>query len=113
MSDIETKTNNLHKIDPSTVRIGSHTKPSQSTRSFITVVRDPKHTLGKTFTLNPNGSISKQAAVSVALGIAVTHQVNSCKELDYLLKKVGNDPHAAIINAFFPGIEVGEEFLIL
>jgi hypothetical protein len=40
--------------------------------SVITVVRDPNHTLGKTFSLNPDGTISKKAAVSLSLGIAVT-----------------------------------------
>jgi putative DNA primase/helicase len=81
--------------------------------SVITVVRDPNHTLGKKFTLNPDDIISKKAAVSISIGIAVMYLVNTFNDLAALLKKIGDDPHAAIINAFFPGIQVGEEFLIL
>jgi putative DNA primase/helicase len=81
--------------------------------SVITVVRDPRHPLGKKFTLNSDGTITKRAAVAIAIGIAVMHVVNTIKELAALLKQVGNDPHAAVINASFSGIEVGEEFLIL
>ena len=98
----------LSSIDPKTIRIGPSTKTTMSARSVITVVRDPQHNLGKKFTLNSDETISKKAAVSLSLGIAVTHQVNTCNDLATLLKKVGNDPHAAIINASFPGIEIGE-----
>lgn len=80
---------------------------------IITVVHDPQHTLGKCFTLNPDGTVSKQASVSVSLGIAVMHQVETHDELAALQKKVGDDSHAAIINASFPGIAIGEQFIIL
>jgi putative DNA primase/helicase len=49
----------------------------------------------------------------VSSGIAVMHRIETHNELAALLTKVGDDPHAAIINASFNGIEVGEEFLIL
>ena len=104
-------------IDPRNIIIGRPNLLVQSTpvvsSSVITVVRDPRNSLGKTFTLNPDGTISKKAAVSISLGIAVMHQVDTPEEFAGLLRKVGDDPHAAIINASFDGIDVGEEFLIL
>lgn len=81
--------------------------------NVITVVRDPEHHLGKTFTLNPDGTVGKESSVSVSLGIAVMHQVDTHDELAALQKKVGDDSHAAIINASFPGISIGEQFIIL
>lgn len=80
---------------------------------IITVVRDPYNPLGKQFTKNPDGSVSKKSAVSVSFGIAVMHQVGTHDEMALLLQEVGSDSHAAIINARFDGIEVGEEFIIL
>ena len=79
----------------------------------ITVVRDPEHSLGKEFTLNPDGTVSKKASVSVSFGKAVMHQVDTHEALSTLLKEIGEDPHAAIINASFIGIDIGEEFIIL
>jgi putative DNA primase/helicase len=84
-----------------------------SNSNIITVVRDPQHTLCKHFTLNPDGKVSKQSAVNLSFGIAVMYDVENHDELAALLAKVGDDPHAAIINGSFNGIEVGEEFLIL
>ncbi|MGE0155441.1 MAG: phage/plasmid primase, P4 family [Geobacter sp.] len=86
---------------------------SMGDNQFITTVHDPNHLLGKRFSLNSDGTISKQAAVNLSFGIAVTHRVKTCAELAKLLQAVGNDPSAAIINAGFAGIEVGEEFLVL
>ena len=79
----------------------------------ITVVRDPNHPLGKRFGLNPDGTIDKKAAVSLSFGVAVQHSVPSHEGLAKLLNEVGDDPHAAIINASFPDIPIGEEFVIL
>jgi len=90
--------------------------PSESTilttdiNPIITVVKDPQFTLGKEFTLNPDGSISKRPKVSVSVGIAIMREVHTHQELAALLREVGEDPHAAIINASFTGIEIGEEF---
>ncbi|MDO9273349.1 MAG: phage/plasmid primase, P4 family [Rugosibacter sp.] len=81
--------------------------------SIITVVRDPQHALGKCFTRKPDGSVSKSSSVNVSFGIAVMHQVNNHEDLAKLLKTVGEETHAAIINASFDGIEVGETFAIL
>lgn len=84
-----------------------------SNNPIITVVRDPEHTLGKRFDTNPDGSISKSSNVRLSFGIAVQHHVPTHDALVELLNSVGSDPHAAIINAGFAGIEIGEEFLIL
>ena len=81
--------------------------------NIITVVRDPNHTLGKRFTRQDDGTISKQSSVSVSFGIAMMHQVNTHEEMAALLTEVGNNPSAAIINASFHGINIGEEFIIL
>lgn len=84
-----------------------------SQNPVITVVRDPEHVLGKRFDTNPDGSISKTSNVCLSLGIAVQHHVATHDALAELLKSVGDDPHAAIINASFGDIEIGEEFIIL
>lgn len=86
---------------------------SVSTANIITAVRDPNHPLGKRFTINADGSISKQAAVSISFGIATMHRVDSHEDIGRLLKQVGNDSHSAIINSSFEGVEIGEEFIIL
>ncbi len=79
---------------------------------IITVVRDPHHSLGKEFWLE-GGSVRKKACVSVSLAFAVMHEIPDIQALEKLLREVGEDTHAAIINAKFKGIEVGEEFVIL
>ena len=84
-----------------------------NSNAIITVVRDVKNTLGKEFKRAPDGSISKKSKVSLSFGTALMHRVETPEALAELLKTVGDDPHAAIINASFKGIEVGEEFIIL
>jgi hypothetical protein len=79
----------------------------------ITVVRDPKHVLGKQFSIAPNGSVVKKSAVRLSFGFAVMHRVDDHDSLARLLTEVGEDPHAAIINASFDGVEVGERFVIM
>lgn len=79
----------------------------------ITVVRDIQNALGKKFEVKPDGTVSKTASVALSFGVAVMHRVETHEELAALIKQVSNDPHAAIINASFEGIEVGEEFAIL
>ena len=81
--------------------------------AIITVVRDVKKPLGKEFRRTSEGKISKKSTVSLSFGAAVMHRVETHEELAELLKTVGDDPHAAIINASIDGIEVGEEFIIL
>lgn len=84
-----------------------------SDNPVITFVRDPDHFLGKRFDTNPDGSISKSSNVRLSFGIAVQHHVPTHGALVELLNSVGGDPHAAIINASFAGVEIGEEFIIL
>jgi putative DNA primase/helicase len=99
---------------PSGVEPGSAaTQISLDTNSIITVIRDIKNPLGKRFDLNPDGSINKSASVTISQGIATMHHIETHDELAALLTEVGNDPNAAIINASFNGIDVGEEFVIL
>lgn len=86
---------------------------SGTSNEIITVVRDVKNTLGKEFRRNAAGEISKKSTVSLSFGAAVMHRVETHEELAELLKTVGDDPYAAIINASFDGIDVGEEFIIL
>lgn len=89
-------------------------KPLSSNPSaIITVVRDPEHFLGKNFDVATDGTISKSSRVHVSFGIAVQHHVSTHAELATLLDQIGDDPHAAIINSRFEGIEIGEEFVIL
>lgn len=82
-------------------------------QSIITVVRDPAHLLGKQFHRAPDGTISKHSAVNLSFGIAVQRSVPDHEALVALLTEVGNDPHAAIINSSFDGVDIGEEFIIL
>lgn len=85
----------------------------KSTTTVITVVNDPINSLGKQFIIIANDTIKKQSSVKLSFGFAVQHQVDSQDEFAILLKKVGNNPHAAIINAAFKDIPIGEEFVIL
>lgn len=93
--------------------VASVTQVAEPTHAIITVVRDPEHILGKRFDINPDGTISKKAAVSLSFGIAVQHLVPTHEDLAKLLDEVGNNPHAALINASFIDIPIGEEFVIL
>lgn len=86
---------------------------NNSNNPTITVVRDPEHHLGKRFDKNADGTVSKKSAVNLSFGIAVMHRVETHADLAKLLVEVGDDPSAAIINASFDGIEIGEEFAIL
>ena len=76
---------------------------------IITVVRDPKHTLGK----HVDAGGKKTANVMLSFGYAIQHCVPNAETFKKLLLKVTADPHAALINASFPGIPVGEEFVIM
>lgn len=89
------------------------TSDSTALSAVITVVRDPQHPLGKRFKIKADGSTDKSANVRLSFGIAIQHHVPTHDDLVALLKTVGDDPHAAIINARFPDVAIGEEFLIL
>lgn len=89
------------------------TQAADQTSAVITVVRDPAHNLGKHFRVKPDRSVAKTSSVSVSFGLAVQHHVPTHDDLAKLLEEVGNDPRAAIINARFGGIPIGERFAIL
>lgn len=82
-------------------------------RDVITVIRDPRSPLGKRFTLNADGTVSKGTVVEVAEGVATMHHVPDEGALVRLLEQVANDSHAAIIPSVFNGIEIGEEFVVM
>lgn len=87
---------------------------AHNSHDIITGVRDPEHELGKRFTLNDDGSIKKSANVKLSFGLAIQHDIPSVSPFKSLLEdEVGNDPHAAIINSYFPEIPIGEEFALL
>lgn len=79
---------------------------------IITVVRTKKKPLGKKFDLLPDGFVRKESVVKMGLCTAVMHYVPTKEALAALLKAISEDPNAAIINASFEGIEIGEEFYI-
>lgn len=83
------------------------------TSDIITVIRDPKRTLGKRFSFDEDGAISKDSAVFVSVGEALQHHVPNVEALEELLANVAEDSHAAIINSVFPLVAVGTPFLIL
>jgi hypothetical protein len=77
----------------------------------ITLIRDPAHILGKRFRIDKHGNLSKEAAVTVATGVAKQQPIRSVTELQQLLGTVATDPHAAIIPSAFP-LANGQEFLV-
>lgn len=87
-------------------------KPS-SIFDIITVIRDPRHVLGKQFSLGDDGVILKKSAVAVSIAEATQHHVPNVGALEKLLAQVSEDSHAAITNSAFPLIPVGKPFLIL
>jgi len=79
---------------------------------IITIIRDQKHVLGKKCKLLRDGTIDIVSEVKVSEGWAVMHHVPDMDALAQLLLEVSDDSYAAIINASFEGVEVGEPFLI-
>ncbi len=80
-----------------------------TTNDIVTIVRDPYHTLGKTFAADG----SKKSNVMVSIALAVQRHVPTATAMAAVIKEVSEDTHAAIINASFPAISVGEQFVIL
>ena len=81
-------------------------------RAFITTVRDPYHPLGKQFEIVSDGEIVKHSNVKSALLIAQTVPAETPEAFAEILRQVGGDTHAAIMNSYFPGTEDGEPFVI-
>ena len=80
---------------------------------FITVACDRENSLGKQFTLDDVRKIHKNTNVKSSILIAKTVRVETHARMAEVLKEVSEDPHAAIINSYFPGTEDGQEFVIL
>jgi hypothetical protein len=100
----ETTTDTAHVADSTT---------NQYDSDVITIVRDEKNALGKHFELLPGRKVKKSSVVTVSVGRAVQRSVKSPQDLKLILEEVSEDSHAAIINAGFKDIPVGEEFFIL
>lgn len=79
----------------------------------VTIVRSLSGPLGKRFDLRPDGTVHKESNVRLSVGLAVQHLAPTHEALAELLREIGNDPCAAIMNASFPEIPVGEEFAVL
>lgn len=82
-------------------------------RRVITVIRDPSSPLGKRFALGRDGTIRKPPGVQVGFGHGETHVITTHAELAELLRRVGGDPHSAIMPDGFKGIAPGEPFVVL
>ena len=87
--------------------------PLGTTADIITVVIDPKHRLGKQFSVNAAGGIDKKAAVSISRGIACQFYVPDLDTLEAVFRLVSENPHAAIINAGWRPVPVGQPFVFL
>lgn len=97
----------VNKESPTHTRTGA-------TNDIITIIRDPNKPLGKRFSLNQTtGVVTKDSAVTVAYGIAVQRHAPDVASLRDVLQEISDDSHAAIINACFPLIPIGEDFLVL
>lgn len=79
---------------------------------IITVIVDEAHALGKRFTVQPDGAISKTAQVTTSWANAMQFACPEAADLAALLRVVGNSPHAAIINARFPAVPLAQLFII-
>lgn len=79
----------------------------------ITVVVDEQQTLGKRFSQMPDGTINKQSKVALARGIACQYHVPDFFSLQEVLRIVSENEHAAIINAGWKDVPIGEHFLLL
>lgn len=91
----------------------SATEMVRAGADVITLIRDPNRPLGKRFSYDKStGKVVKNSSVAVTSGIAIQHHVPDVETLRDVLQEVSNDSHAAIINARFPLIDIGVEFLV-
>ena len=75
----------------------------------ITIIWDPKNSLGKRYAADG----SKSANVQVSQAFAEQRYVPTPKAMAEVIREVSNDPNAALMNASFPAIPIGEKFVIL
>jgi len=83
----------------------------EPTRATMTVVLDGTP-LGKTYSLQSDGTVKKEARVATSLGRAMTFDVPDAPALVRLLEIVGRNQKAALINSSFVGMPSGVEFYI-
>ena len=86
--------------------------PNPGDGSFITLVSDSYHPLGKQFEIGSDGQIVKRSNVKSALLIAQTVPAETPEAFAEILRQVGGDTHAALMNSYIPGTEDGEPFVI-
>jgi hypothetical protein len=79
----------------------------------VTIIRDPRRTLGKKFTIAEDGTLAKTSVVDLTLGLAVQREAPDVRAMAAILHEVAEDPYAALCNAAFPAAPVGEEFLVV
>jgi hypothetical protein len=87
--------------------------PQGTTNDIITVVIDPKSPLGKHLSLKPDGTIEKKSAVLISRGVACQFYVPDHVTLVAVLRLVSEHHSAAIINAGWPHVAIGEPFVFL
>jgi hypothetical protein len=75
----------------------------------VTIIHDPKNPLGKRFAADG----SKSANVQVSQAFTEQRFVPTAKDMAAVIMEVSNDPNAALINASFRDIPMGETFIIL
>lgn len=79
----------------------------------ITVVVDEQHPVGKSYIRAENGVIDKKSKVAIVRVIACQFHVPDHETLQIVLHIVSENEHAAIINAGWKNVEIGEHFLLL
>lgn len=82
---------------------------SLAANDVVTIIRDPSYPLGKRFAADG----SKTSNVQVSLAYAEQRHAPTAKAMAAIIKEVSEDTNAAIINASFPDVPVGEPFVIL
>lgn len=79
----------------------------------ITVVVDEQYSVGKSYNRTENGFIDKKSKVAIVRVIACQFHVPDHETLQIVLHIVSENEHAAIINAGWKNVEIGEHFLLL
>lgn len=80
---------------------------------IITIVIDEQHQIGKCFTLKPDNYVEKTSTVAIARGIACQYHVPDFATLEAVLRIASDNTHAAIINAGWTHVAIGERFILL
>ena len=87
--------------------------PDHDSQDVFTVIIDERHTLGKSYTVQADGSVAKTSNVTVSRGIACQFHVPSLATLAELLRIVGDSPNACLSNSAWTPSALGETFILL